>query len=144
MSTLQERFQALRARRPEISNADLARLTGAKPPSVGDWFNGETKSMKANTAAKVAAVYSVNPMWLATGNGEMLKWDGHANGDVPMIAAPKEHARAPMSAQTEHRLTRFLAVLYQLPEEVRESALSAAIEVLLDRLPQPPRPRLPG
>jgi hypothetical protein len=43
-----------------------------------------------------------------------------------------------MGGQVERRLTRFLAVLFQLPESERDSALVAATEVLLDRLPPPP------
>lgn len=70
-TTLKQRFAELAIRRPEISQADLARATGAKPPSVNAWFTGDTKSMKADTAAKVAALYNVNPVWLATGEGEI-------------------------------------------------------------------------
>ena len=72
MTTLKQRFAELSALRPEISQADLARATGAKPPSVNAWFSGDTKSMKADTAAKAAAVYGCSPIWLATGEGEML------------------------------------------------------------------------
>lgn len=71
MTTLKQRFAELSALRPEISQADLARATGAKPPSVNAWFSGDTKSMKADTAAKVAAIYGCNPIWLATGEGSM-------------------------------------------------------------------------
>lgn len=78
MTTLKQRFQRLRELRPEISQADLARATGAKPPSVNAWFTGETKSMKAETAAKAAAVYGVNPHWLATGDGPMLSMGTNA------------------------------------------------------------------
>lgn len=72
MSTLKQRFAELSALRPDISQADLARATGAKPPSVHAWFSGLTKSMKASTASKAAGLYGVNSHWLATGEGEML------------------------------------------------------------------------
>lgn len=68
-TTLKQRFALLAERNPKISQAYLAKVTGAKPPSVNGWFSGASKSMKANTAAKVAAVYNVNPIWLATGEG---------------------------------------------------------------------------
>lgn len=71
MTTLKQRFAELARLKPEISQADLARATGAKPPSVNAWFTGETKSMKAFTAARAAAVYGVDANWLATGEGEM-------------------------------------------------------------------------
>ena len=72
MSTLKQRFAALAKLHPGITQADLARATGAKPPSVSAWFSGKTTSMKAATAAKAAEVYGCNPHWLATGEGEMV------------------------------------------------------------------------
>lgn len=72
MSTLKQRFAKLAELHPEITQADLARATGAKPPSVNAWFSGETKSMKAATAAKAALLYECSPHWLATGEGAML------------------------------------------------------------------------
>lgn len=150
MSTLQERFQILRARRPDITNADLARLTGAKAPSVGDWFNGNTKSLKGDTAAKVADAYSVSAAWVATGQGPMtqnvlpdgyraiLASDADAVVTTTKVGTAKITRPTAMSPETEKRLTRFLAVLYQLDDERRGFALSAATEVLLDHLPPPP------
>lgn len=41
--------------------------------------------------------------------------------------------------EVEQRLTRLLAVLYQIPEGRRVSALRAATETLLDHLPPPPK-----
>lgn len=69
MPTLMQRFALLQKEKPDISQADLARATGAKPPSVNAWFTGETKSMKAQTAAIAASLYGVNALWLATGKG---------------------------------------------------------------------------
>ncbi len=71
MSTLKQRFALLAKARSDISQADLARATGAKPPSVNDWFSGETKSMKAVTAAKAAQLYGCNALWLSTGVGDI-------------------------------------------------------------------------
>lgn len=76
MSTLKQRFAKLAELHPAITQADLARATGAKPPSVNAWFSGETKSMKAQTAAKAAMLYGCSPHWLATGEGEMLPAGG--------------------------------------------------------------------
>lgn len=83
MSTLQQRFALLSKERPEISQADLARATGAKPPSVSAWFSGDTKSMKAETAAKAAALFGCNPMWLANGTGPM--WPGDRSASPPAV-----------------------------------------------------------
>ena len=71
MTTLKQRFAQLAKEKPEISQADLARATGAKPPSVNAWFSGETKTMKAGTAAKAAHLYGCNTLWLSDGVGEI-------------------------------------------------------------------------
>lgn len=87
MSTLQQRFALLAAARPEVSQAQLARATGARQPSVHAWFSGDTRSMKAETAAKAAEIYGCNPMWLATGTGNI--WSTMEPGS-PSAAAPHE------------------------------------------------------
>lgn len=69
MSTLKQRFAELLLEKPEISQAEIARATGAKPPSVSAWFSGDTKTMKLVTATKAASLYGVNALWLATGDG---------------------------------------------------------------------------
>ena len=69
MSTLKQRFAELKSEKPEIAQADIARATKAKPPSVNAWFNGKTKSMKLATATAAASLYGVMPLWLAEGTG---------------------------------------------------------------------------
>lgn len=89
MSTLKQRFAKLAELHPEITQADLARATGAKPPSVNAWFSGETKSMKATTAAKAALLYGCSPHWLATGEGVMLAAGGEVGvSNVTAMPAP--------------------------------------------------------
>lgn len=70
MTTLKQRFAEMALEYPEISQADLARATGASPPSVSAWFSGDTKTMKLETAIRAAALYRVSPMWLAKGEGQ--------------------------------------------------------------------------
>lgn len=111
-TTLKQRFALLQERRPEISQADLARLCGAKPPSVNAWFSGETKSMRAETAAKVAAVYGVSPIWLATGEVDMDHGlpDSSTNmaAGLDAIRPPASHNAAPV-----FHWARIEEVLYQ-------------------------------
>jgi len=103
-----------------------------------------------------AKACGVSALWLATGEGEMVPMELAAqqagvftySNAQPDFTAPgiaiDVKARAPiirpqaMGSQVERRLTRFLAVLFQLPEAERDSALVAATELLLDRLPPPP------
>ena len=81
-----------------------------------------------------------------------MDWiESHELGEGPPLPrppAPKPRlARpGPMGPETDQRLTRFLAVLFQIPEGRRSAALAAATEVLLDHLPPPPteRQRPPG
>lgn len=84
MNSLQERFRLLASARPDISQADLARATGAKSPSVNAWFSGVTKSLKAETAAKLAHIYKCNPIWLATGVGD--PWMGGEAAGNPSLS----------------------------------------------------------
>lgn len=95
MSTLKQRFAQLAKERPEITQADLARATGAKPPSVNAWFSGETKTMKGATAAKAAQVYGCNVLWLSDGIGPMWPSAGPKTPEDPEStadAAPESQA----------------------------------------------------
>lgn len=83
MSTLKQRFAMLAKERPEITQAELARATGAKPPSVNAWFSGETKSMKGETASKAATLYGCNSLWLSTGQGPMWPGEKSAPASAP-------------------------------------------------------------
>lgn len=87
MSTLRQRFAMLAKERPEITQADLARATGAKPPSVNAWFSGETKSMKGETASKAAALYGCNSLWLSTGQGPVWPSEKSAPAAAPAPSA---------------------------------------------------------
>lgn len=95
MSTLKQRFARLAELYPNISQADLVRATGAKAPSVSAWFSGETKSMKAATAAKAAQLYGCNPHWLATGEGEMVPAGGRVEASN-VTPAPIGTRRVPL------------------------------------------------
>lgn len=57
------------ARVPKGSQAALARACGISQPSVHDWFSGETKSLRAETARRAAAYLQCDPFWLANGTG---------------------------------------------------------------------------
>lgn len=69
MSSLQDRLQELRAEKPEVTNADLARIAGVAAPSVTGWFNGSTKVLRWTSAQAVAQAYGVSDKWVATGEG---------------------------------------------------------------------------
>lgn len=49
--------------------SELANAAGVKPPSVSDWLNGKTKTLKSATALRVARFFGVNILWLTEGTG---------------------------------------------------------------------------
>jgi phage repressor protein C with HTH and peptisase S24 domain len=78
MSSLKERMEAAWKRRLEIAapgervtKAGLARAAGVRPPSVQDWFSGETKTLKGQSMIGAAAYLRVNASWLESGKGHM-------------------------------------------------------------------------
>lgn len=80
-----------------------------------------------------AKACGVSALWLATGEGNMLDGATVVSAGTAKVTYPQ-----PMEPATEQRLTRLLAVLFQIPEAQRDAALRAATEVLLDHLPPPP------
>lgn len=68
MTTLAERIsQCIEERGCTITQ--LADAAGVKPPSVSDWLNGKTKTLKAATALRVATFFGVNILWLTEDKG---------------------------------------------------------------------------
>jgi transcriptional regulator with XRE-family HTH domain len=55
--------------RAGLSQADLARACRVKPPSVTNWLNGETRTLKAGPAVRAALALGVQPLWLIDGEG---------------------------------------------------------------------------
>lgn len=58
MTTLQERvvwaFDRRKARDPKATKSALAKAAGVDRASVGDWFNGKTKSLRGEVAIRAA------------------------------------------------------------------------------------------
>jgi len=52
------------------SQADLARVTRKKAPSVSAWISGDTKMMDGENVAIVCAYLGINPLWLFFNKGE--------------------------------------------------------------------------
>lgn len=74
MKTLAERLKyAMEVLPPKkIKGVELARAVGVKPPSVSDWLSGKSKTMEGENLLRAAKHLNVNPVWLATGNGEVI------------------------------------------------------------------------
>ncbi len=73
MKTLAERLKYAMETLPpkKIKGVELARVVGVKPPSVSDWLSGKSKTMEGENLLKTAKYLNINPVWLATGKGEI-------------------------------------------------------------------------
>lgn len=131
MSTLKQRFEELQLEKPEVTQADLTRATGATAPSVSAWFSGKTKSMKLGTAIHAAQLYGVRAMWLA--EGELPKYHQPAAEE-----APAGERRPSQSEIFTRHVNSFAAILNAVPTRNQEQAAAAAIQALLNYLPPPP------
>ena len=54
-----------------VSQADLARACGVKPPSVNGWLSGKAKFLRGENLLSAASALNVSQEWLATGKGQM-------------------------------------------------------------------------
>lgn len=72
------------------SQAELARACQVKPPSVADWFSGETKALKGLSLLRAAAFLHVEALWLATGEGSMnpTATEARASAPSPVMEGP--------------------------------------------------------
>lgn len=64
----------------EKSPADIARATGKTPGAVSQWLDGQTRSLKAETAALLESATGYRAGWIATGKGEKRI---HAASSIP-------------------------------------------------------------
>lgn len=125
MTTLKDRFARLQSLKPDITQAEIARIAGVKPPSVNGWFSGETKSLKADSATKVASIYGVNPHWLATGEGEMRVITATARATFPAITGSATGTVGEPPPSLERALEVLASHLDQLSNIEREAAASS-------------------
>ena len=89
MQTLSERLQYA-MQLANVSQADLARKTGAKGSSVSNWISGKTKNLKGNNLVLTAELLGVRTDWLASGTGPMrLSWpfDQFSINDLEQLPA---------------------------------------------------------
>lgn len=71
MNTLSQRLLLAMKGPPEITQAELARACGIKPPSVSGWISGATKSLTGKNLIAAAKKLNVNPDWLQSNRGPM-------------------------------------------------------------------------
>ncbi|MBB6579625.1 phage repressor protein C with HTH and peptisase S24 domain [Comamonas odontotermitis] len=83
--TLADRLLAAMAH-ANLTQAELARRCGVKPPSVSGWLSGKSKFLRGENLLSAARALGVNQQWLATGQGSMLSPE--ASSGVNAISVP--------------------------------------------------------
>lgn len=75
-----------------ISSAKIAELAGVKQSSVFNWEKGVTKTMKPEVANRLGNALKINPIWLSTGVGNLVrtefviaKADGEENSEGTVL-----------------------------------------------------------
>lgn len=135
MTTLSDRLAQAMARRPGTTQADLARLTGAKSSSVSNWFGGRTKTLAVEHAHTLGAFFGCDPQWLSVGVGSP-RWDEKATvAQIPLpprtqptIAEALDTICETLESLTGMRQTAGRAVVHQVIDE--PARLDEAVEVL--------------
>lgn len=74
MATLADRLR-IAMEHAGITQAELARACGVKPPSVHGWLSGKAKFLRGENLLRASAALGVNQLWLATGQGPMRSGD---------------------------------------------------------------------
>lgn len=72
MNTLADRLREAMAA-SGISQAELARACGVKPPSVNGWLSQKAKFLRGENLLKAANALGVRSSWLADGLGPMAQ-----------------------------------------------------------------------
>lgn len=77
--------------RAGITQAELARLCGVKPPSVNGWLSGKAKFLRGENLLQAASALKVSQQWLATGEGPMTIVENtepgpRIQGKVPLVS----------------------------------------------------------
>ena len=135
MNTLAERLKTARLLKGDVwTQAHLAAASAVSTGTIGNIESG-LRGVKRpiGTLPQIAKALGVSYEWLAHGEGEMLE-----SAVAVKVGGAKTQRTTPLGPDVEKKMERLLLTLYQVPPESRLEALTAAIEVLIDRLPQPP------
>lgn len=85
MNTIGGRIYWLRKEVRKMTQVDLARELGIKPPSLRGLESGRSKAPSAETLMKLSAVLQANPEWIMKGKGDPFEWPivaGDAEAEV--------------------------------------------------------------
>lgn len=86
MSTLSQRIQEIID--AGHTKAALARAAGKSAPAVTQWISGDTKEIKADSAAGIQAATGFSAVWIATGKGPKRVADQNVSPAPPRKSVP--------------------------------------------------------
>ena len=112
MESLQARIEECMRRHPHLSQAEIARATGVKTPSVSGWLKGSTMSLKPEPARKGSILFGCDQNWLATGIGQP-NWTAPGSTVKDSLTVQPPQAPADLVAQ-------LAAALLAAPEAQRD------------------------
>jgi len=85
---LRDRLKLVFDADPTLTQARLAEACGVKPPSVSNWFSGQSQAIKGKNLLRAAKYLNVRPDWLESGIG-------------PMRPDPRDHEWADIPAHAQ-------------------------------------------
>lgn len=89
-----------------ISQAELARMCGVKPPSVSGWLSGKAKFLRGENLLAAANALNVSQQWLATGEGAMK----------------------PLNQQAASIMAKWFGTLSEVEQQLALSSAQAAVD----------------
>ena len=122
MNTLAERLRyAMQVATPKkIKGVDLASAVDVKPPSVSDWLSGKSKTMEGENLLRAAKFLNVNPMWLATGTGEMRPSKTEAQKNLALSELMKKLESLNSDGELSEDTIKLLSSTLDLVSKVKE------------------------
>ncbi|EMY78406.1 DNA-binding helix-turn-helix protein [Leptospira weilii serovar Ranarum str. ICFT] len=106
-----------------FSQAEFARSIDLKPAFISDLINERAKSFSQESLLRLRTVHNVNPLWLITGEGEMLIAEIEIKTDLET-----DRYRAILrKIRTRPRIENLLESLLEVPDSELE-ALAVVIE----------------
>ena len=120
----------------KMSNADLARASGVKPPTAFNWASGKTLQIKAKPLHLAAVAFGVTTTWLSTGKGP--KHPEYPGGGVIVMEEIPSYNVAP---QLDIWTAEAVTIMQALPVEHRLGALANLRTYVHNLGPPEKRPR---
>lgn len=120
MDTLQKRIRfALEASKKKPT--DLAKYIGISESAISQWINGPTKTINSMHLLKVSSFLSVNPQWLASGEGTPSNNTKDDSSEYIATAEEQKWLRLIRKLNHDQRTALFLSLTATLDDEIAKT-----------------------